>query len=44
MSDKAARHFTEVEERGLENNMFANAANLAADGQLAAVARWLRTL
>ena len=30
--------------RGLENNTFANAANLTDDGQLAAVARWLRTL
>ena len=30
--------------RGLENNTFANAANLTDDGQLVAVARWLRTL
>ena len=30
--------------RGLENNTFANAANLTDDGQLAAVAQWIRTL
>ena len=30
--------------RGLENNAFANAANLTDDGQLAAVAQWIRTL